>query len=102
MSALVIVSGTFRMAPDRIEDWRPHAIAMLKATRAEPGCRVYSYSQDAEDPGLIRVYEEWESRDALADHFSTPHMKTWRAALARIGTFDRDLRLFEASEGEPV
>ncbi|MEI2386579.1 putative quinol monooxygenase [Breoghania sp. JC706] len=102
MATVIIVSGTFRLPAEKIEAWRPHAVAMLKATRAEPGCRVYSYAHDAEDPGLIRVYEEWESREALADHFEAPHMKVWRSALASIGAFDRDLRLHEADEGEPT
>lgn len=99
---MIIVSGTFRIDREKIEAWRPHAVAMLKASRAEEGCRTYTYAHDAEDAGLIRVYEEWDSRDALAAHFETAHMKAWRAALAEIGAHDRDIRLYEASGGEPV
>ncbi|WP_319774517.1 putative quinol monooxygenase [Breoghania sp.] len=99
---MIIVSGTFRMDPERIEDWRRHASAMLAATRAEPGCRVYSYAHDAEDPGLIRVYEEWENRETLAAHFKTQHMKVWREALAELGAYARNLRAYETDEGEPA
>ncbi|MDJ0931673.1 putative quinol monooxygenase [Breoghania sp.] len=102
MSRTVIVSGTFRILSDAIEAWRPHAIAMLEAPRAEPGCRVYSYAHDAGDAALIRVYEEWESGDALAHHFETPHMRVCREVLAELGAFERDIRRFEAGEGEPV
>lgn len=99
---MIIVSGTFRLPPDKLDTWRPHAFAMLTATRAEPGCRVYSYAHDAEDPGLIRVYEEWESLDALKAHFDVPHMRAWRAALSELGAFDRNIRRYEAGAGEPV
>ncbi len=99
---MIIVSGTFRIAPEAIAAWRPHAAAMQQASRAEDGCRTYTYAHDAEDAGLIRVYEEWESREALSRHFETEHMKAWRAALAEVGAHARDIRLFEASAGEPV
>lgn len=99
---MIIVSGTFRIDPARIDAWRPHAVATLAATRREDGCRVYSYAHDAEDPGLIRVYEEWDSREALSRHFETPHMAAWRAALKDLGAHDRDIRAIEAGAVETV
>jgi len=53
------------------------------------------------DPGLVRVIEKWESRDALAAHFKTAHMATWRAFYPQLGLTDRSLRLYEA-DPEPI
>ena len=53
---------------------------------------------DVVDPSLIHVIERWQSRE----HFATAHLAEWRAAMAGLGIGDRDLRLFEIGEGEPV
>ncbi len=73
---------------------------MLAATRKEAGCRLYSFAFDVEDRGLIRIFEQWESRDHLAAHFEVPHMAAWRKALGEIGASGRDIKIYEAGEGE--
>ncbi len=98
---MIIIEGSVRVPPDRIEAARPAMEAMIRASRAEAGCIEYAYSLDVLDPGLVRVNERWESREALAAHFKTAHMAAWRAQFASLGITDRSLRLYEA-EAEPV
>ena len=74
---------------------------MIRASRAEAGCLDYAYSIDVLDPGLVRVTERWESREALDTHFKTAHMATWRAFFPQLGITDRSLRLFEG-DPEPI
>lgn len=93
----VVIGGTFRLAPERLEAFRPHMLAMLQASRAEDGCVEYSYAQDVADPGLFRVFEIWRDEAALGAHARAPHMKTWRAAGAEFGLSDRRIFLYEVS-----
>ncbi len=59
------------------------AIAVMEtASRAEPGCFEYTFCTALSNPNVIRVVEMWESMDALAEHFATPHMATFQAAMA--------------------
>lgn len=97
---MIIIEGTVRVPPERIEAARPAMETMIRASRAEDGCLDYAYSLDVLDPGLVRVTERWESREALKAHFDTPHMAAWRAEFAGLGITDRSLRLYE-SEPEP-
>ena len=99
---MIIVAGTFRVPEGRIAELLPVAQATLAATRGEAGCITYSYAFDIEDRGLIRVYEEWESRPQLEVHFRQPHMGPWRAKLAEIGASGRSLKIYEANAGEPL
>ena len=99
---MIIVAGTFRVAEEKLEELLPVARATLAATRREAGCRVYSYSFDLEDRGLVRVYEEWETRANLDAHFRQPHMGPWRAKLAEIGASGRSLTVYEADAGETI
>jgi quinol monooxygenase YgiN len=93
----VIVAGTVRVPPENIEKLRPHMHTMLAASRAEDGCETYSYGFDAKEPGLVRVFEVWRDREALAAHARAPHMAPWRAAGAELGVSDRRLSLYEVA-----
>lgn len=91
---MIVVEGTFR-APD-IEAALPAMVAMIVASRAEPGCIEYAYSLDIFDPTLVRVIERWESREALAAHTQSEHLKAWRNTWGPLGVTERSLRLYEA------
>ncbi len=99
---MVIIMGTVRVDPARLDAARPAMAAMVEASRAEVGCRCYAYSEDVLEPGLIRVSEQWADREALDAHFKTPHMAVWRAAFAEIGISDRRLEVFDAGEPGPI
>src|SRR5262245_36911637 len=99
---MIIVAGTIRVPEEKIDALLPVARATLAATRKEKGCRLYSYAFDVEDRGLLRIYEEWDSRPDLEAHLKQPHMGPWRAKLAEIGASGRSIKTFEAGEGTPV
>jgi quinol monooxygenase YgiN len=71
---MIIITGSIRIAPDRLAGALPAMSAMMIASRAEPGCVAYAYAQDLLDPGLIHVVERWRDRAALAAHFASPHL----------------------------
>jgi len=98
----VIVAGTLRIGPDKVQKLRSHMLQMLSASRAEDGCLIYSYAEDAGEPGLIRVFEIWRDDAALKAHFETGHMASWRAALAEQGPFDRRLTLYEVADERAI
>ena len=98
---MIIIEGSVRIPTGKIEAARPVMAKMIAASRAEPGCIDYAYSLDVVDPGLVRVTERWESREALAAHFRMPHMAEWRAVWPEFEITDRSLRLYEA-EPEPL
>jgi quinol monooxygenase YgiN len=98
----VIVAGTVRVPPANIGRFAPHMEKMLAASRAEDGCIAYSYAVDVEDPGLIRVFEEWRDEAALQAHFRTPHLAEWRSAWPDFGVADRQLFLYVADEKRPL
>lgn len=98
---MIVIEGTVRIPPANLEAARPVMEQMICASRAEPGCIDYAYSVDVLDPGLVRVTERWASREALAAHFKSAHMATWRAFFPELGITDRSLRLYDA-EPEPI
>lgn len=92
---MIAVLGTFRFPAEALAEARPLMRSVIEATLAEPGCRTYSYAEDVADPGLFRVTEIWDSREALSAHFETEHMRQWSEQRAALGFFDRRITLYE-------
>lgn len=95
---MLLVTGTFRIAPDRFTDALPAMAGMIAASRGEDGCLDYSYAADLLEPGLIRVTERWRDQDALDAHLTSDHIMEWRAAWPGLGIHARDLALDEISD----
>ncbi len=95
---MIIVTGTIEIAPGGVEKARAALADVMQETRKEDGCRIYEFSQLIEAETRFRVYEEWDSLDALAAHGKAPHMQVFRAALAEIGVVSRDIYRMEGGE----
>jgi quinol monooxygenase YgiN len=99
---MILVLGTVRLAPDKLEAARPAMRQMVEASRAQPGCIAYGYAQDVLDPETIHVVEKWRDREALKAHFATVHMAEWRGVMGTLELSGRDLKIFETGEGEQI
>jgi quinol monooxygenase YgiN len=99
---MILVSGRFRLPPERIAEARPAMAKVIAASLAKPGCRAYAYAEDVTEPGLFRVHEEWDSLEALRAHFATPHMREWQAARETLGFHDRDVKAYELGAETPL
>ncbi|MDP1640825.1 MAG: putative quinol monooxygenase [Phenylobacterium sp.] len=98
----LVIAGTIRVPPERLDAFRPHMLAMLEASRAEDGCLEYAYAEDVAEPGLIRVFEAWRDQAALDAHFATLHLAVWRAAWPEFGVSDRRLIAYEVASQRAV
>ena len=97
---MIILAGSVRLPPENIEAVRPHLETMVRASRAEPGCRVYSFSFDALEPGLVRVFEVFDDEAARDAHRHSPHMAAWRAVWPELGIGDREITVYEVARSE--
>ncbi|MDD3798786.1 MAG: putative quinol monooxygenase [Novosphingobium sp.] len=94
---MLLVADHFRLPPEQLENVRPLMRRVVDETRREAGCLAYSYAEDVNEPGLIRVSEAWESAEALEAHFATPHMKQWIEERARFAFSGRDITRYDVT-----
>jgi quinol monooxygenase YgiN len=99
---MLVIAGTVRVPPENLPDLRPHMLVVLEASQAEDGCIVYSFAEDVQEPGLIRIFEAWRDRAALGAHGKTPHLAAWREAGKQHGVSDRRLSLYEVTGETPL
>ena len=72
---LLVVSMTAKQGrgQDLIDAYRGAA----RKSMAEPGCKSYALTRDAENPAKFLLYERWESVAALESHLEQPYTKSF-------------------------
>lgn len=68
---------------------------MVAESRAEDGCIEYEFAEVMGEPGVMRIFERWESRDHLTAHGQTAHMAAWREATSGVEATSRELNIYE-------
>lgn len=100
----VIVAGTLRFAGD--EDTCAAIITnggdYIAESRKEDGCTAYNWAVDPLDPGLIHVFEEWESEQTLLRHFAHSSYIAMRTHLESYELTGFAVQMYSAAGIEPV
>jgi quinol monooxygenase YgiN len=65
---MILIAGRAQVAPESRDEWMTLNEEVVTETRAEHGCVEFCFSADSIDPGLIRYFEQWESREDLDAH----------------------------------
>ncbi len=99
---MLVIAARVRLDPAKREDAILAAKKMMAATLEEPGCSEYAFSADFDDPGVFRIFEEWQGEEALAAHFQAPHMAEFQAALAGFGIIEMDAHKYAVSDKGPI
>ncbi len=94
---MILVSGVFVLDPRGRDEAVAAAQQMAQATREEDGCISYAFYVDLEDSARVRVFEEWESEEALERHFQMPHMAAFREALGAAEILSRSVKVYSVS-----
>ncbi len=65
---MIIVVGTFEVAPGDRSAFLASKRGLMARTRDEAGCIDYAYSADAAASGTVRLIERWETMGDLTAH----------------------------------
>ncbi len=78
---MIVVVGRVKSDADKRDALLSIGAAVAAASRAEPGCIGYRLYEDTESANDFVFVEEWESNDALQEHFATPHIRDFMQAI---------------------
>jgi quinol monooxygenase YgiN len=95
---MIVVIVEIQSSAESIAALTEAILEMQKATRAEAGCRDYTFCVALEDPGKLRVNECWEDETALKRHLGAPHMAAFSEAMAAARPLDTRIACYEAQE----
>lgn len=100
----IIVAGWLRFAGDAelCADIIRSGADHIAASREEEGCVAYNWAVDPLAPGLMHVYEEWESEQALLNHFRDSSYTAMSDHLGKYEMTGFDVLLYSVKGVEPV
>jgi quinol monooxygenase YgiN len=99
---MIVIAGMIRIDPARRDAAVAAALEIMTETQKEEGCISYAFSADLADPGCFRIFEEWKSPEALAAHFTTPHMARFQSVIPSLGVRDVKIQRYEVSSVGPL
>ncbi len=99
---MIVIAGHVSIDPAKVDVALPAARTMMEETHKEAGCLAYVFSQDLEEPGRFRIFEEWESQEALDAHFKAPHMATFQQAMGGFGVREMNVTKYEIASKGPL
>jgi quinol monooxygenase YgiN len=89
--AMLTVIAKITAKTEAVEAVAKQLAKLVPPTREEQGCIQYSLYQDNNNPAILMVYENWESKIDLDAHMNTKHFKECFAEIE--GLFQIDVHL---------
>lgn len=99
---MLIIAGTLDLPPENRAKLLEAAEPLMRASEAEAGCHSYLMTPDPFDAGRVRIFERWDSEEAVATHFAAPHMAEFGAAIGGLGITGSDLTKYQISSSGPL
>ena len=99
---MIVIAGQVALDPAQHGNAVAAACEMMRETRRESGCISYTFSADLEEPGRFRIFEEWESDDALRAHFASPHMARFQKAVGGLGVREMKVQRYDVAKVGPI
>ena len=99
---MLVIAGTLSIDPANRDQAIAAAIEMMAETHKEAGCISYTFSADLSDAGGFRIFEEWESQQALDTHFKQPHMAHFQAQMGNFGVREMKIQRYEIASVGPL
>ncbi|MCU0921319.1 MAG: antibiotic biosynthesis monooxygenase [Burkholderiaceae bacterium] len=91
----VVVTGSIRARPERIDELLALCLEHVRRSRSEPGCIAHAVHRDVEEPLRLVFVEEWADRAALLAHFAVPASRAFVKAAAGCAAGAPTMALYE-------
>jgi quinol monooxygenase YgiN len=91
----VVLAGRYKIKPDQRERFLALAKAGLEPTRKEAGNISYNFYEDPNLPNSFIYFEEWKSREALAQHLKQPYITPLLTEFADLVDGKADVRVYD-------
>ncbi len=99
---MLVIAGTITIDPTKLAEAKEAATIMMEETHKEPGNSQYVFSGSFSNDGIVHIFEEWESQEALDFHFKTPHMADFQKKMGAFGIKDMSVQKYEVSSKGPL
>jgi|SRR5690554_546059 len=78
---MIIVKGSIPVKAEHHDEAVALIEALAQASRQENGCLSYEVYIQPSAPGVVVIWQQWDSLDALEDHFASDHVDDFLEAI---------------------
>ncbi len=94
---MLVIAGTFNVEPSDRDAFLEAAKAVMAETHKEAGCHAYCFTPDILDPGVVRLFEKWESEENRKPHMKSDHIRTFGRALRELKVTGQEIIVSEVA-----
>ena len=98
----IIIAGTITIDPAKVDQALADAAEAMKATHQEEGNLAYVFSASPIEPGVLHLFEKWESDANLGPHSQAEHFKTLQSKMAGWGVKGADVKKYVIESEGPL
>ena len=91
----IVLAGRYKIKPNKRERFLELANLGLEPSRAESGNISYSFYEEAGTSNSFIYFEEWKSREALAEHLKQPYITPLLEEFSELVDGDADFRVYD-------
>jgi quinol monooxygenase YgiN len=103
---MVIVQGTFRVAPGDRDAFLAQSVAGMVASRAEQGCVEYVMAADPVEADRVVLSERWASKEDLDAHLQRATQRRSEdrdpPAVTPVTVLAREIAIYEVASVRPL
>lgn len=93
---MIVVLGSVRVRPDKLEQALALSLSHVQRSRKEPGCIAHAVHIDSENPQRLVFVERWADQAALQVHFAVPESGQFVAALSGLLSEPPEMTVYAA------
>lgn len=93
----IVLAGRYKIKPEKRERFLELALAGVEQTRQEKGNISYSFYEEMGVPNSFIYFEEWETREALAEHLKQPYITPLLEEFADLVEGEADVKIYDVS-----
>ncbi|MDJ0797196.1 MAG: putative quinol monooxygenase [Calothrix sp. MO_167.B12] len=91
----IVLAGRYKIKPEKRERFLELAQAGVEPTRKESGNISYSFYEEAGVKNSFIYFEEWQSREALAEHLNQPYIVPLLKEFPEMVDGEVDVRIYD-------
>jgi quinol monooxygenase YgiN len=95
---MIIVSGLLAFDPATEDATLAALTSLAQATAGEDGCLDYDYWASLTEKGVYRVFERWESEEAIHAHMAAPAMAEFLGSVGDLGITRAEVWRYDVSD----
>jgi quinol monooxygenase YgiN len=98
----IVIRGVLPIRADKRDQAIAAFIAVSEGSEQEQGCAGYRFAEDVREPNRFLISEHWDDAEALAAHFSTPHMAVFTSQVGDLLAGAPEVLKYEVSSFGPL